>query len=143
MLQLDNVGDILQSVPAVAAAVSARPQRQLKQVTLFYDTPAAAGSTSVGLNGNVQVRVQTVLAGQTRTVIQGGFHSIAHTVAELMCATAQGPLSGSGRVRPATTSGPPCWKVQPAHLHDGIAHFSGMLTAHAHHTAAPAPRDPW
>uniref|UniRef100_A0A383VL49 Uncharacterized protein n=1 Tax=Tetradesmus obliquus TaxID=3088 RepID=A0A383VL49_TETOB len=47
--------------PAAAAAASAdggssRAGRKLKQVTLFYDTPAAAGSTSVGLNANAALR---------------------------------------------------------------------------------------
>jgi hypothetical protein len=43
--------------PAAAAAVGDSPKagRKLKQVTVFYDTPAAAGSTSVGLNANAAV----------------------------------------------------------------------------------------
>lgn len=43
----------------LAAAVSARPQRELQQVTVFYDTPAAAGSTSLDVNGNLQVSSST------------------------------------------------------------------------------------
>lgn len=37
-------------------AVNARPQRELKQVEVFYNTPQAAGSTSVDANGNLAVR---------------------------------------------------------------------------------------
>jgi hypothetical protein len=36
-------------------AVAARPQRELQQVTVFYDTPGAAGSTSLDVNGNLGV----------------------------------------------------------------------------------------
>lgn len=41
-------------------AVSARPQRELQQVTLFYNTPGAAGSTSLDVTGNLGVS-QTML----------------------------------------------------------------------------------
>jgi hypothetical protein len=43
--------------PAAAAAAgdSSKAGRKLKQVTVFYDTPAAAGSTSVGVNANAAV----------------------------------------------------------------------------------------
>ena len=40
---------------ACCPAVSARPQRELKQVEFFYNTPAAAGSTSVDVNGGLAV----------------------------------------------------------------------------------------
>ncbi|KAF6254996.1 hypothetical protein COO60DRAFT_263259 [Scenedesmus sp. NREL 46B-D3] len=45
--------------PAAAAAAagdSSKAGRKLKQVTVFYETPAAAGSTSVGLNANAALR---------------------------------------------------------------------------------------
>jgi hypothetical protein len=46
----------LAACAAFLRAVNARPQRELKQVEVFYNTPQAAGSTSVDANGNLAVR---------------------------------------------------------------------------------------
>jgi hypothetical protein len=64
-LQLTQMSCCVLAGPAAAVAAafgdSAKAGRKLKQVTVFYDTPAAAGSTSVGLNANAAVSAVPVL----------------------------------------------------------------------------------